>query len=196
MYKLYSVNYFQIGNGIIHTQNDYARICYIACLHDHCNFQALGKPGYYIFNFAMLMTLYGAAIGTMVVLIDSADPQIVMTDFLSSLPFLTDNYSMKRTLMQILLTILAIVLCLLKDPSLLVTISSFGLFALVISFVLLFIYGITKSKFSYNTSYLFPTSTSDFFNKFGILVYSLGFTFFLLSQLVSYCSYFLIHRNM
>ena len=120
----------------------------------------------------------------MVEVMEFTDSQIVMTDFLSSLPFLEDNYSLKRILMQIILTIFSILLCLLKDPSLLVTISSFGLFALIISFVLLFIYGITNSEFSFKRSYLFPTSTSDFFNKFGILVYSLGFTLFLLAQLV------------
>lgn len=145
-------------------------------------------PGYYVFNFAVLLTMYGAAIGTMVGLFSSHHPQIVMTDFLAGLPVMTNNPGLKRLIMQIILTVLAIVLCLLKDPSLLVTISSFGLFALVISFVLLFIYGVSNFSFSFKREYLFPLSASAFFNKIGIYIYALGFTLFLLSQLVRLAS--------
>ena len=98
--------------------------------NDRSHSQALGKPGYYIFNFAVLLTMYGAAIGTMVCLFPLNHPQIVMTDFLTGLPIMTNNPELKRYIMQGILTVLAIILCLLKDPSLLVTISSFGLFAL------------------------------------------------------------------
>ena len=136
--------------------------------------QGLGKPGYYLFNFALLMTLYGACIGTMV----------VMTDFLSSLPIMTSNPTGKRYLMQVLLTVVAIVLCMLKDPSLLVSISSLGLVALVVSYVLLFIYCFMSSKLSWETSYLYPLSLKDFLNNFGVFAYSLGFTLYLFSQLV------------
>ena len=120
------------------------------------------------------MTLYGACIGTM----------IVMTDFLSALPVMTDNPQAKRYVMQAILTVVAIVLCMLKDPSLLVKVSSFGLVALGVSFLLLFFYGIKNYQFSFDASYLWPTSTVDFLNKFGVFVYSLGFTLFLLSQVV------------
>ena len=108
-----------------------------------------------------------------------------MTDFLDSLPIPSDHPQLKRFLFQTVLTVVAIVLCLLKDPSLLVTISSFGLFALVISFILLFVYGVTNFSFSFKREYLFPLSASAFFNKIGIYIYSLGFTLFLLSQLVA-----------
>lgn len=153
--------------------------------NDRSHSQALGKPGYYIFNFAVLLTMYGAAIGTMVCLFPLNHPQIVMTDFLTGLPIMTNNPELKRYIMQGILTVLAIILCLLKDPSLLVTISSFGLFALVISFILLFVYGVTNFSFSFKREYLFPLSASAFFNKIGIYIYSLGFTLFLLSQLVA-----------
>ena len=63
-------------------------------------------------------------------------------------------------------------------------ISSFGLVALAVSFVLLFFYGVRHYHFSFDASYLWPTSTTDFLNKFGVFVYSLGFTLFLLSQVV------------
>lgn len=86
--------------------------------------------------------------------------------------------------MQGFLTVVAIILCMLKDPSLLVKISSFGLAALFISFVLLFLYGVRHYNITFDTTYLWPTSTTDFLNKFGVFVYSLGFTLFLLSQVV------------
>lgn len=123
------------------------------------------------------MTLYGASIGTMV----------VMTDFLSSLPIMTSHPTEKRYLMQSILTIIAIVLCLLKDPSLVVSISSLGLVALVVSYVLLFIYCFTSSRLSWETSYLYPLSARDFLNNFGVFAYSLGFTLYLFSQLVALC---------
>lgn len=123
------------------------------------------------------MTLYGASIGTMV----------VMTDFLSSLPIMTSHPTEKRYLMQSILTIIAIVLCLLKDPSLVVSISSLGLVALVVSYVLLFIYCFTSSRLNWETSYLYPLSARDFLNNFGVFAYSLGFTLYLFSQLVALC---------
>ena len=123
------------------------------------------------------MTLYGASIGTMV----------VMTDFLSSLPIMTSHPTEKRYLMQSILTIIAIILCLLKDPSLVVSISSLGLVALVVSYVLLFIYCFTSSRLSWETSYLYPLSAKDFLNNFGVFAYSLGFTLYLFSQLVALC---------
>ena len=95
------------------------------------------------------MTLYGACIGTM----------IVMTDFMVALPVMTGSLEMKRYVMQAILTVVAIILCMLKDPSLLVKISSFGLVALAVSFVLLFFYGVRHYHFSFDASYLWPTFT-------------------------------------
>ena len=123
------------------------------------------------------MIFYGACVGTM----------IVMTDFLSSLPIMTSHPTEKRYLMQSILTIIAIVLCLLKDPSLVVSISSLGLVALVVSYVLLFIYCFTSSRLNWETSYLYPLSARDFLNNFGVFAYSLGFTLYLFSQLVALC---------
>ena len=123
------------------------------------------------------MIFYGACVGTM----------IVITDFLSSLPIMTSHPTEKRYLMQSILTIIAIVLCLLKDPSLVVSISSLGLVALVVSYVLLFIYCFTSSRLSWETSCLYPLSARDFLNNFGVFAYSLGFTLSLFSQLVALC---------
>lgn len=143
--------------------------------HPSTNLQGLGKPGYYLFNFALLMIFYGACIGTM----------IVMTDFMSSLPLLTAYPTGKRYVMQILLTVIAILLCLLKDPGVLVRISSLGLVALIVSFVLLFIYCFAYGSFRWDPTCLFPRSLSAFLNNFGIFVFSLGITPLLFTQLVS-----------
>ena len=107
-----------------------------------------------------------------------------MTDFLQSLPILNDYPFIKKLISQILLAIVAIILCMLKDPSLLVGISSVGLAALILSYILLFYYGITNSHFSFDSSYLWPKSIMHLLNNFGIFIYSLGFTLFLLSQVV------------
>ena len=77
----------------------------------------------------------------------------------------------------------------LKDPSLLVVISSFGLTALVISFIVLFGYGVSHSNFSFNASYLWPTNSRDLLNNLGIFVYSLAFTEFVLPQAVIVISF-------
>ena len=122
------------------------------------------------------MIFYGACVGTM----------IVMTDFLSSLPIMTSHPTEKRYLMQSILTIIAIILCLLKDPSVLVRISSFGLMALTISFVLLFIYCFGYGKLEWESSYLSPLSLKDFLNNFGVFVFSLGITPLLFTQLVRF----------
>ena len=136
--------------------------------------QGLGKPGYYLFNFTLLLIFYGVCIGTM----------IVMTDFMESLPILSSWSSAKRYIMQILLTIMAILLCLLKDPGVLVRISSFGLLALIVSFVLLFIYCFACGSFRWQPAYLAPLSFKAFLNNFGVFVYSLGITPLLFTQLV------------
>lgn len=137
--------------------------------------QGLGKPGFYLFNFALLMIFYGACIGTM----------IVMTDFMASLPIMTSSPTAKRYLMQILLTVIAILLCLLKDPGVLVRISSFGLLALIVSFVLLFAYCFAYGALRWQSAYLFPLSLKAFLNNFGVFVFSLGITPLLFTQLVS-----------
>ena len=164
-----------IGRGIIHTNNDYARLCYIVLPPCLPHPQGLGKPGFYLFNFALLMIFYGACIGTM----------IVMTDFMASLPIMSSSPTAKRYLMQILLTVTAILLCLLKDPGVLVRISSFGLLALIVSFVLLFVYCFACGALRWQSAYLFPLSLKAFLNNFGVFVYSLGITPLLFTQLVS-----------
>ena len=107
-----------------------------------------------------------------------------MSDFLQALPFLNDKPMEKKIICYCVLTVISIILCMLKDPSLLVVISSFGLAALIISFILVFYYGITNSHFTFQQENLWPTSTRDFLNNLGIFVYSLAFTEYILPQAV------------
>lgn len=107
-----------------------------------------------------------------------------MSDFIQSLPFLDDQPTVKKIVGQCVLTLVSIILCMLKDPSLLVGISSFGLIALIISFIVLYWNGITTSQVSIKEEYLWPTSSTDFMNNLGIFVYSLAFTEYILPQAV------------
>lgn len=182
---------FQMKTNAIRTNNDYARLCYIVW-HLMCiNVLVVRKTGLLPFQFcAVSNSLWCLYWNHGNRLMECMMIQVVMTDFLQSLPILNEYPFAKKLLSQILLALVAIILCMLKDPSLLVGISTFGLFALVLSYILLFYYGVTNSHFSFDSSYLWPKSTKDFLNNFGIFIYSLGFTLFLLSQVVIKPSFF------
>ena len=77
------------------TNNTYAELVY----------KALGSTGYWIYYVCSLITLYGSNIGSMV----------VMTDFLEAIP-IGSNRKLRRIISQVMLTLLCILLCLLKDP--------------------------------------------------------------------------------
>lgn len=67
-------------------------------------FKVTGNTGYWIYYVCSLITLYGSNIGSMV----------VMTDFLSVLrPARRSSACLTR---QVILTVLCVILCLLKDP--------------------------------------------------------------------------------
>ena len=102
----------------IQTSNTYAELV----------FKVTGNIGYWIYYICSLITLYGSNIGSMV----------VMTDFLSVIPMGPPH--LRRLYAQIILTILCIILCLLKDPKMLVGVSSLGLFAIAGGFITLIMY--------------------------------------------------------
>ena len=117
-----------------------------------------------------------------------------MTDFLSSLPLPIENPTLKRGIFQAILTILCLLFCLLKDPSyfslsyhithsLLVGISSFGLVALIISLIILFVYGVIEYGFKFDSSFWFPRPNS-ILNNLGVFINSLAFSLMCLSQVV------------
>ena len=77
-----------------YSSNDYANLCY----------NIIGKVGYVVFIIATLMDIYGAHIGMIV----------VMTDFLCGLPFLNNSIACRVTV-QAVLTVVATILCVLRD---------------------------------------------------------------------------------
>ena len=77
----------------------------------------MGQPGYWIFNIANVITLFGMAMGTMVrSFLSISHFQIVMTDFLDSLPIPTSHPTLKRAILQFIITVICLILCILKDP--------------------------------------------------------------------------------
>ena len=162
-YHLVTVYYRSQGirTSGIKTNNDYARLCYIT----------MKQPGYWIFNIANVITLFGMAMGTM----------IVMTDFLDSLPIPSSHPTVKRAILQALITAICLLLCLLKDPSLLVGVSSFGLIALVVSLIILFVYGVVEYGFKFESSFWYPRE-GRILSNLGVFVNSLAFSLMCLSQ--------------
>lgn len=106
-----------------------------------------------------------------------------MTDFMDSLPIPSEHPKVKRLLFQAVITVAALVLCLLKDPSLLVGVSSFGLVALIVSLVILFIYGVAVYGFTFDASFWFPQK-GHILDNLGVYINSLAFSEMLLSQVV------------
>ena len=80
-----------------------------------------------------------------------------MTDFMCKLPFQIGSERVNRLIMQAFLTIIVLVLTLLKDPSLLVGVSSMGMIAMVLSLVILFIFGLVNTSWNFKTEYLYPS---------------------------------------
>ncbi|CBK21714.2 uncharacterized protein [Blastocystis hominis] len=145
----------------IMTNNTYAELVY----------KALGSVGYWIYYVCSLITLYGSNIGSMV----------VMTDFLEAIP-IGSNRKLRRVISQVILTLLCILLCLLKDPKMLVAVSSLGLYAIAAGFLAMIIFGFIEYPFKFEVSDLWPRSISAFLQNFGIIVYCMGFILFLLTQ--------------
>ena len=110
-----------------------------------------------------------------------------MTDFVDGLPIESTHPTLKRAILQAFITVIALILCLLKDPSLLVGVSSFGLVALVISLIILFIYGMVTYGFKFDSSFWFPRP-NGILNNLGVFINSLAFSLMCLSQVVSISS--------
>ena len=69
---------------------------------------------------------------------------------------------------------------------LLVGVSSMGMISMIASLVILFVYGLCTTSFTFKTSYLYPHSTSGFLSNLGLFVHSLAFILFLLSNTVTF----------
>ena len=151
-----------LGLKSIKTNNVYAEMVY----------NVLGTTGYRFYVFFSLFTLYGSNVGSL----------IVMTDFLSAIPFTSGTPQDRRVFSQFVLTIVSLLLCLLKDPSLLVPVSSFGLIAIASGYLIMIIYGMTHYDTAFEPADLWPVSFSEFLSNIGKIVYCMGFILFLLTQ--------------
>lgn len=68
--------------------------------------------------------------------------------------------------------------------SLLVGVSSFGLIALVVSLLILFVYGVATYGFKFESSFWFP-QRGHVLSNLGVFVNSLAFSLMCLSQVVA-----------
>ncbi|KAK8799537.1 hypothetical protein WA158_006086 [Blastocystis sp. Blastoise] len=125
----------------------------------------LGLPGYYIVIFAILVTLWGASIGITVVSTDFAFPDV--------------SSSTIRIYCCLIITIIEIILVLFKNTKPLVYISSFGLVALIVSFVILFIRGGIDYGISITAINLFPADFYSLLRGIGVFIYTLGYILFM-----------------
>ncbi|KNB45561.1 hypothetical protein JH06_5485 [Blastocystis sp. subtype 4] len=146
------------SDPLYHLDNDYTIMCY----------HYFGKFGYWLILLSTLITLWGSDMGTM----------ILMTDFLTALPFFKNMSSSKylqRLLPTIILFVCSWLTCILKNPSLLAGVSSLGLFALIAAFVVLLVYGGTHWGISWDTEVLYPQSLMGILSNIGIIINAYGF---------------------
>ncbi|KAK8803362.1 hypothetical protein WA158_001056 [Blastocystis sp. Blastoise] len=133
----------------------------------------MGNFGYYLILFTILVTLWGSSIGTMV----------VSTDFAANLPYdrigITADPLVIRIVCCVVITIIAGILVTFKNTDPLVYVSSFGLFALIASFIILFIRGGIDYGLTFTQQNLYPQSATALLSQLGVFVYSLGYVFFL-----------------
>lgn len=198
------LGYSQLGLKSIQTSNVYAEMVFNVHKNHSFLLQVLGTGGYRFYVVFSLITLYGSNIGSVVQMESHLQQQIAMAGFLENMTFFGKNETSRKIVIQIFITIICIVLCLLKDPSqlsplvvicsVLVPISSSGLIAIIASYLILIMfhhvhslilsYGMSKYKPSFEAKDLWPESASALLENIGIYVYCMGFILFLLTQYV------------
>ena len=108
-------------------------------------------------------------------------------DFICKLPitagFLGDP-STKRFFFHIISSVICLLFVLLKDISPIIAVASLSIFALLISFVILLIYGFIHYGLTFKASMLAPVSFGALFASMGVPSFSLGFNFSYLSFFV------------
>ena len=156
----------------------------------------MGQVGYWIFNIANVITLFGMAMGTMVRssnsishLLDRNDrflgqpahPHLPPHSQASHSPVHNHGYlpdSLHPQGPQVLRFPFSL------PPSLLVGVSSFGLIALVVSLLILFFYGVAAYGFKFVSSFWFP-QRGHVLSNLGVFINSLAFSLMCLSQVVA-----------
>lgn len=140
--------------------NDYANLMY----------QLFGLFGYYLFLLFFFLTVWGVMLGTM----------ISMVDFLNHLPFPEASLGgpqVRNLLFHVLSGGLCYMLCLIRDTKKLYFVSWFGIFTLILSYLVVIIYGLFTIRIQFNPSLLFSSNLSNFFANLGVAPYTLGYNF-------------------
>lgn len=119
-------------------------------------------------------------------------------DFITHLPWPTTLFGgadNQKIVFHILSSVLALILVLMSSLKFiflfiitfrpLVFVSSFSIFALIFSFIILLVYGYTTIGVHIDKSVLMPPSWSALFSSMGVPAFSLGYNFSFLSFYVS-----------
>lgn len=93
---------------------------------------------------------------------------------------------MKRLFFHILTTSICLLLVLMHDIRPIVAAASLSIFALIISFIILLVFGFIRYGISFDSSFWAPASATAFLSSIGIPSYSLGYNFSFLSFFVSF----------
>ena len=109
-------------------------------------------------------------------------------DFICKLPwpgsFFAD-VSFKRLFFHLISTAICLLFALMKDISPILAVASLSIFALIISFAILLVYGFTNYGLTFKTSMLAPVSFGALFASMGVPSFSLGFNY-------SYMSFYVV----
>lgn len=81
-----------------------------------------------------------------------------------------------------------LLLVLLSDMNPIIAVASLSIFALILSFAILLIYGFVQNGVTFSPSMLSPASASLLFSSVGVPSFSLGYNFSFLSFYVALCA--------
>ena len=102
---------------------------------------------------------------------------------------------MKRLFFHILTTSICLLLVLMHDIRPIVAAASLSIFALIISFIILLVFGFIRYGITFDSSFWVPSSTIAFLSSIGIPSYSLGYNFSYLSFYVEFFMNIIINRK-
>ena len=155
-----------IRNGL-KIDNDYANLMY----------QLYGMSGYYIFLVFFYMTVWSVLLGTM----------ISMFDFIKGLPWpesFLGNKTARDLFLHIVSTLLCYVLCCIRNTKQLFFVSWFGIFTLLLAYVVVVIYGLATYPIHFDPQLLWSRGAKAFFANLGVAPYTLGYNFCFLTYYV------------
>ncbi|KAK8826289.1 hypothetical protein WA538_001429 [Blastocystis sp. DL] len=133
-------------------------------------YHVFGNVGYTIFQILYLFSIWGVLVSVL----------ISIVDFLTHLPWpesFLGGEANQKVLFHIVSTILAWILVLMSSLKPLMFVSSFSIFALLFSFVVLLIYGYSTYGAHVDSSVLGPRSLTALFSSMGVPAFSLGYNF-------------------